>query len=81
MTQYVVIYENLGKSWSASSTDLPKVFAVGCRSRAEARRAMTIGIRVHVESLRKAGKALPKSRHAVGIVSASLAQSGLSFAV
>jgi len=70
MTKYVVIYENVGKSWSASSPDLPKVFAAGCRSRAEARRAMTIGIRVHLESLRKAGKALPAPHHMVGTVSA-----------
>jgi predicted RNase H-like HicB family nuclease len=74
MMKYVVIYENVGKSWSASSPDLPKVFAVGCRSRAEARRAMTIAIRVHLDSLQKAGKAVPAPRHMTGTVSATPAK-------
>ena len=70
MRKYLVIYEQEGKSWAATSPDLPKVFAVGCKSRAEARKAMTVGIRFHLESLRKAGKPLPVSRHQVGTVSA-----------
>jgi predicted RNase H-like HicB family nuclease len=71
MRKYLVIYEQEGKSWAASSPDLPKVFAVGCKSRAEARKAMTIGIRFHLESLRKAGMPMPATRHHVGTVSAS----------
>jgi predicted RNase H-like HicB family nuclease len=76
MPKYRIVCERQGKSWAASSPDLPKVFAVGCKSRTDARKAMTLAIRFHLDALRKAGEPLPASRHHVGIVSAPRKSNG-----
>jgi predicted RNase H-like HicB family nuclease len=56
--QYVVVYEPTPSGWSAYVPDLPGCVAAG-DTRPEVERRMREAIALHIESLRRAGEAVP----------------------
>ena len=67
MKEYLVVYEEGPKSWSAYVPDLPGVFAAG-KSRAEVERLIGEAIVEHIEVLRAEGMPIPEPTQTAGAV-------------
>jgi predicted RNase H-like HicB family nuclease len=73
VTDYVVIYERAEDGgWGAYLPDLPGCVAVG-ETREEAERLIREGIVIHLDELRRAGRAVPPPSNVAGVVSVRVA--------
>lgn len=69
MTEYLVVIEGEGDSFSAYSPDLPGCVATG-RTQPEAEQLMREAIQLHIESLRAHGEPVPEPKTAARYVAA-----------
>ncbi len=65
--EYLVIFEETGKSVGAYVPDLPGCVAVG-ETRDEAKQLIREAIELHIESLRDHGEAIPQPHSSVEVI-------------
>ena len=65
--EYLVIFEETGRSVGAYVPDLPGCVAVG-ETRDEAKQLIREAIELHIESLRNHGEAIPQPHSSVEVI-------------
>jgi predicted RNase H-like HicB family nuclease len=70
--EYLVIFEETGKSVGAYVPDLPGCVAVAA-TRAEAKQLIREAIQLHIASLREHGEAVPRPHSSVELIAVSKA--------